>query len=92
MTTETPKRIPYGKQNWEGVRLDNCYYVDKTRFIAESLHRFSSQRDKQKGEAYVHGFTLAQTCLTNVYLPISELDTGPVSGLKSEVYSLWSKV
>ena len=32
---ETPKRIPYGKQNWEDVRLDNFYYVDKTRFIAE---------------------------------------------------------
>ena len=35
MTTETPKRIPYGMQNWEAVRLDNCYYVDKSRFIAE---------------------------------------------------------
>jgi hypothetical protein len=35
MTTETPKRIPYGKQNWEDVRLDNFYYVDKSRFIAE---------------------------------------------------------
>lgn len=22
-------------QNWEDVRLENCYYVDKTRFIAE---------------------------------------------------------
>ena len=30
-----PKRIPYGMQNWEDVRLDNCYYVDKTRFIQE---------------------------------------------------------
>ena len=47
-------------------------------FIAETLRRFSSQRDKQKGESYVHGFTLAQTCLTNLYLPISELDAGPV--------------
>ena len=47
-------------------------------FIAETLRRFSSQRDKQKGEAYVHGFTLAQTCLTNIYLPFSELDAGPM--------------
>ena len=54
-------------------------------FIAETLRRFSSQRDKQKGEAYVHGFTLAQTCLTDYYLPLSELDAGPVSGLRSEV-------
>ena len=55
-------------------------------FIAETLRRFSSQRDKQKGEAYVHGFTLAQTCLTDFYLPLSELDAGPVSGLRSGVY------
>lgn len=27
-------------------------------YIAETLRRFSSQRDKAKGEAYVHGFTL----------------------------------
>ena len=51
-------------------------------YIAETLRRFSSQRDKQKGEAYVHGFTLAQTCLTDIYLPISELDAGP----KAEAY------
>jgi hypothetical protein len=63
-------------------------------FIAETLRRFSSQRDKQKGEAYVHGFTLAQTCLTNFYLPDSELDAGPVSriGPKSGVYSPKSEV
>ncbi|MCR4959417.1 MAG: ATP-binding protein [Prevotella sp.] len=48
-------------------------------FIAETLRRFSSQRDKAKGEAYVHGFTLSQTCLSNVYLPVSELDAGPKS-------------
>lgn len=53
-------------------------------YIAETLRRFSSQRDKAKGEAYVHGFTLAQTCLTNVYLPISELDAGPRSVIYSE--------
>ena len=37
MTAEQqkPKRIPYGKQNWEDVRLSNFYYVDKTRFIPE---------------------------------------------------------
>ena len=47
-------------------------------YIAETLRRFSSQRDKQKGESYVHGFTLAQTCLTDIYLPSSELDAGSV--------------
>ena len=57
-------------------------------FIADTLRRFSSQRDNQKGEAYVHGFTLAQTCLTDFYLPVSELDAGP----KSVVYSQKSEV
>ena len=45
-------------------------------FIADTLRRFSSNRDKQKGEYYVHGFTLAMTCLQRFYLPISEQDAG----------------
>ena len=45
-------------------------------FIAETLRRFASNRDKAKGEAFVHGFTLAHTCLTKLYLPVSELDAG----------------
>lgn len=45
-------------------------------FIAETLRNFASNRDKQKGEAFVHGFTLAQTCMGKFYLPISELDAG----------------
>ncbi|MBR1474112.1 MAG: AAA family ATPase [Muribaculaceae bacterium] len=44
--------------------------------IARAIARYSSNRDKAKGEAYVHGFTLAQTCLTKLYLPVSELDAG----------------
>lgn len=28
-----PKRIPYGMMNFIDVREDDCYYVDKTRFI-----------------------------------------------------------
>ena len=27
------KRIPYGMMNFVDVRRDDCYYVDKTRFI-----------------------------------------------------------
>ena len=33
--TNKPLRIPYGKQNWEDVRLGGYYYVDKTRFIPQ---------------------------------------------------------
>ena len=27
------KRIPYGMMNFVDIRKDNCYFVDKTRFI-----------------------------------------------------------
>ncbi len=43
-------------------------------YIADCLKRFSSQRDKQKGEAFVHGFTLAMTSQCRFYRPVSELD------------------
>ena len=43
-------------------------------YIAECMRKFSSQRDKQKGEAFVHGFTLAMTCQNRFWRPISELD------------------
>ena len=43
-------------------------------YIAERLRVFASQRDRQKGEAFVHGFTLALTSQCRFYRPISELD------------------
>ena len=45
------------------------------QYIADALHRYSSQRDHQKGEFFVHGFTLAMTCQNQFYRPISESDT-----------------
>ena len=44
------------------------------QFIADSIYTFASQRDRQKGESFVHGYTLALTCLCCYYRPISELD------------------
>lgn len=44
-------------------------------YIASCLKRYSSQRDKQKGESFVHGFTLAMTAQNRFYRPISEQDT-----------------
>jgi len=44
-------------------------------YIADCLHRYASQRDKQKGEFFVHGFTLAMTAQNRFYRPISEADT-----------------
>ena len=43
-------------------------------YIAQCIKTYSSQRDKQKGEYYVHGFTLALTSLNPYYRPVSELD------------------
>ena len=36
------KRIPYGMMNFVAVREDDCYYVDKTRFIekVENANKF----------------------------------------------------
>ena len=44
------------------------------QFIADSIYTFASQRDRQKGESFVHGYTLAMTSLCCYYRPISELD------------------
>ena len=44
-------------------------------YIADCLKRYASQRDKQKGESFAHGFTLAMTAQNRFYRPISEADT-----------------
>lgn len=44
-------------------------------YIADCLKRYASQRDKQKGEFFVYGFTLAMTAQNRFYRPISEADT-----------------
>ena len=44
------------------------------RYIADSIYTYASQRDRQKGEAFVHGYTLALTSQCGYYRPISELD------------------
>ena len=44
-------------------------------YIADCLKRYASQRDKQKGESFVHGFTLAMTAQNRFYRAISEADT-----------------
>ena len=65
----------YGKSGLESQLAYHGDYKSYFEFIAETLKRHSSQRDKQKGEAFVHGFTLAMTCQNQFYRPISELDT-----------------
>ena len=64
----------YGKRKLESQLAYHANYKAYFEFIADTLKRHSSQRDKQKGEAFVHGFTLAMTCQNQFYRPISELD------------------
>ena len=49
-------------------------WQDYFGYIADCIKTFSSQRDKQKGEYYVHGFTLVLTSQNIYYRPVSELD------------------
>lgn len=61
------KRILAQNMAWDGD------WKPFFEYIAECMHRFASQRDRQKGEAFVHGFTLAMTCQNRFWRPISEL-------------------
>ena len=64
----------YNKTQLESKLAYDGNYKAYFEFIADSLKRYSSQRDKQKGEAFVHGFTLAMASQCRFYRPISELD------------------
>ena len=44
-------------------------------YIADCLKRYASQRDKQKGESFVHGFTLAMTAQNRFSRTLSESAT-----------------
>ena len=50
-------------------------WQDFFTYTADCIKTYSSQRDKQKGEAFVHGFTLAMTAQNPFYRPVSEQDT-----------------
>ena len=64
----------YEKNKLESEMAYDGKFKPYFEYIADCLKRFSSQRDKQKGEAFVHGFTLAMTSQCRFYRPISELD------------------
>ena len=65
---------PYAKNKLESRMAFDGDYRPYFDYIADCLKRYASQRDKQKGEAFVHGFTLAMTSQCQFYRPISELD------------------
>ena len=50
----------YSKGKLESKLAYHGEYKPYFEYIADCLKKYSSQRDKQKGEAFVHGFTLAK--------------------------------
>ena len=64
----------FEKNHLESKMAYDADFKPYFEYIADCLKRFSSQRDKQKGEAFVHGFTLAMTSQNRFYRPVSELD------------------
>ena len=79
--TETYRDNELSMDDWQrSLLLENMAYDGDWRpffeYMSATLKRFASQRDLQKGEAFIHGFTLSQTCMSSFYLPISELDAG----------------
>ena len=77
LDTYKDNNLVYDSYDIRGKEQNMAYDGDFKPFfqyIADSIYTFASQRDRQKGEAFVHGFTLALTSQCRFYRPISELD------------------
>ena len=77
LDTYKDNNLVYDSYDIRGKEQNMAYDGDFKPFfqyIADSIYTFASQRDRQKGEAFVHGFTLALTSPCRFYRPISELD------------------
>ncbi|MCQ2209293.1 MAG: ATP-binding protein [Paludibacteraceae bacterium] len=73
---EVDLRLDYYKKDELGVDMAlNGNWRPYFQAIADAIMSYSSQRDKIKGEYYVHGFTFAMTLQNPLYLPVSENDT-----------------
>ena len=74
---ETYEKEYFGYEDYTRSKLAQrlAYYGEWREYfgyIAECLNRYASQRDKQKGESFVHGFTLAMASLSRFHRPVSE--------------------
>jgi len=77
---ETYNDVDLSFNSYDKSRLDSrlAYrgqWKEYFQYIADCLYNYASQRDKQKGESFVHGFTLAMTAQSRFYRPVSETDT-----------------
>ena len=77
LSTYRENDLTFDELTKDNMAADMAYdgkYKPYFQYIADCIKRFSSQRDKQKGEYFVHGFTLAMTSQNRFYRPVSELD------------------
>ncbi len=65
----------YDKRGFDSRLAYRGEWREYFQYIADCLYTYASQRDKMKGEAFVHGFTLAMTAHNKFYRPESEKDT-----------------
>ena len=65
----------YDKNGYNSRLAYRGEWKEYFQYIADCLNTYASQRDKMKGEAFVHGFTLAMTAQNKFYRPESEKDT-----------------
>ena len=77
---DTYNEIDLSYSSYDKNKLDSrLAYLGEWReyfqYIADCLYTYASQRDKMKGEAFVHGFTLAMTAQNKFYRPESEKET-----------------
>ena len=69
------KYAGYEKSDLDADLAYDVKWREYFQYIADCLSRYASQRDRQKGEFFVHGFTLAMTAHNKFYRPESEKDT-----------------
>ena len=65
----------YDKRGFDSRLAYRGEWREYFQYIADCLYTYASQRDRMKGEAFVHGFTLAMTAHNKFYRPESEKDT-----------------
>lgn len=66
------KRIPYGMMNFAVIRRDNCYYVDKTRFIPiieDADKFFFFNRPRRFGKSLTVKFISSSMSTTTLPMP-----------------------
>lgn len=70
------KRIPYSMMNFAVIRRDDCYYVDKTRFIPiieDADKFFFFKRPRRFGKSLTVKFISSSMSTTTLPMPSSPI-------------------